>query len=391
MEYYNRYDQTYVRLAQDESKVPLSKIEVLDHLEYCIYEITDDIILDSESYSMSYNQGIQGKLSFSIYNREGKYTISEDSPFWFDTKIKFYKGLRDDSGNIYWFSKGVFTVTSLSQEDNIINVEAVDKFGLFTSDTGGACLETSTNIDLGVTMEDIICDMLQQNRGNGKPTDPIVPIIDFDTRSMTLGEDLEISSGQYFGDILIELANSMRCRIYYDTFGHLVFSKGSDNYSYSSKAPMWTFDDDTTEEFLKANIDYDFSGVKNRVTVWGEDMDGKSYVGTAMNDNPKSPVRVSLVGYRVDQTRETMMGYNQAMVDAYAETYLRMKSILGLSVKMDCTMLPHLNVEDVVLIKSNKLNLDNERFLVSEVSYSGNKMSLSLCNIDSLPYCEEFQ
>ena len=44
MAYYNIYDQNYVRLAKNEAKIVLSKIEVLDHSEYVLYEITDDII-----------------------------------------------------------------------------------------------------------------------------------------------------------------------------------------------------------------------------------------------------------------------------------------------------------------------------------------------------------
>ena len=95
MEYYNIYDQNYVRLAKNEGKIVLSKIEVLDHSEYVLYEITDDIIIDSDNYSKTYGQGLQSKLSFEIYNRDHKYDTNENSPFWFDTKIKYYKGLKD--------------------------------------------------------------------------------------------------------------------------------------------------------------------------------------------------------------------------------------------------------------------------------------------------------
>ena len=68
-----------------------------------------------------------------------------------------------------------------------------------------------------------------------------------------------------------------------------------------------------------------------------------------------------------------------------------MKSIIGMSVKLQCTMLPHLNVEDVVTVRNEKLGIDNMRFLISEVSIDGNEMSISLTNVDSLPECEEFQ
>ena len=54
-----------------------------------------------------------------------------------------------------------------------------------------------------------------------------------------------------------------------------------------------------TAEFVSASLEYNFTEVKNRITVWGENFDGASFVAVAENDNPKSPVRVSFVGYRV--------------------------------------------------------------------------------------------
>ena len=392
MEYYDVYTQDYVRLAKSESKTPCFKVEALDHLEYTVYDITDDVIIDSDKISINYNQGVQGKLSFDIYNKEDKYSANENSPFWLGNKIKVYKGLKDNStGDVYWFSKGVYAVTNLSQENDVISVSAVDKFGLLTSEIGASCLENATKIDLGNKVSKIFTDMLGQDKGNNTPTDPIAPLIDFDTRDIEIGEDLELSTGAYFGDAFLDLANSVRCRIYYDNWGHLVLTRGSSDFEFKNKAPMWEFDEESTVEYLTSSTEHDFSSVKNRVTVWGEDFDGKSYVSTVQNDNPQSPVRVSKVGYRVAPTQEDMFGYGQENVDAYAEMYLKMQSIKGLSVKVECTMLPHLNVEDVVLVRNDKLGIDNERFLVSEISYDGGKMSISLTNVDYLPHYEEFQ
>lgn len=392
MEYYDIYDQNYIRLAQNESKIVLSKVKVLDHSEYVIYDITDDLIIDSDNLSTTYEQGLQSKLSFEIYNRDGKYNINENSPFWFDTKLKFYKGLKDVyTEDIYWFSKGVFTTTSVSQEEDIITVNAVDKFGLLTSETGGACLENATKISLGDKVGQMFVDMLSQDKGNNKPTDPISPLIDFDTRDIELGEDLELSTGAYFGDVFTDLAYSLKCRLYYDNAGHMVLTRGSSDFEFSNKAAMWVFDDKTTAEFVSASLEYNFTDVKNRITVWGENFDGVSFVSVAENDNPKSPVRISLVGYRVANTLEDMFGYEQENVDAYAEKYLQMKTIVGMSVKVSCTMLPHLNVEDVVLLRNTQLGLDNKRFLISDITINGNEMSISLTNIDDIPYCEEFK
>ena len=392
MEYYDVYDQNYIRLAKSEGKVILVKIEVLDYSEYPIYEITDDVIVDSDNFSSTYQQGTRAKLSFDIYNNEHKYDTNVDSPFWFDKKIKYYKGLKDTyTGDIYWFSKGVFTVTSISQEDDIISVSMVDKFGILSSETGGACLENSTKISLGDKVGKMFTDMLSQDKGNGQPVDPIPPIIDFDTRDIEVGEDLELSTGAYFSDIFTDLANNLKCENYYNGSGHMILTRGSSDFEFKNKASMWEFDEEVTAEFISANLDYNFTDVKNRVTVWGENFDGVSSVAVVTNDNPKSPVRVSLVGYRVANTLEDMYGYSQENVNAYAEIYLKMKSIMGLSVKLDCTMLPHLNVEDVVTVRCSKLGMNNVRFLISEITYNGSEMTVSLCNVDSLPEYEEFQ
>ena len=251
-------------------------------------------------------------------------------------------------------------------------------------------LETNAEIYAGYTVKKMIEDILLQDRGNGLPTDPKSPIIDFDTREIKLGEQIDLTSGAFLGDMLIDLANTVRCRIFYDNNGRLIFNKTDSDFEFKSKAATWVFDDSSDIELLSSDMDYNFSSVKNRITVWGEDMDGASYVATVTDDSPKSPVRVSKVGYRVAPTIENMFGYNQENVDAYAKNYLLMKSILGLSIKLECTMIPHLNVEDVVQIRSKKLGISDERFLISEISYHGGKVTLSVTNIDYLPQFEEF-
>lgn len=112
-------------------------------------------------------------------------------------------------------------------------------------------------------------------------------------------------------------------------------------------------------------------------------------MSTVVDDNPKSPVRVSKVGYRVENTVEDMFGYDQQKITDFAKMYLQMKSIVGLSVNAVCTTIPNLNVEDVVEIHSEKYSLDGEKYLISGINYTGNEMKLSLTNVDYLPQYKE--
>ena len=75
MDFYDYYDTNYISLVKGEGKRPLTKIEVLDQNEHILYDITDDVVVDSDSLSITYAQGVQGKISFDIVNIDNKYDI----------------------------------------------------------------------------------------------------------------------------------------------------------------------------------------------------------------------------------------------------------------------------------------------------------------------------
>ena len=71
--------------------------------------------------------------------------------------------------------------------------------------------------------------------------------------------------------------------------------------------------------------------------------------------------------------------------------YLQTQTIIGTSVAVQCPMLPHLEVEQCVSICFESLGLNDKKFLVSGISYSGNTMNISLVNLDNLPWHLELQ
>ncbi len=391
MDFYDVYDQNYIRIARREEKYCMTKIEVLDQTEFVLGEILDDIVLDSDNISITYNQGVQAKMSFSVVNEDGRYLPTEDSPFWYGRRIRVYKGLKDISnGDIYWFSKGVYVVVGVTSNDKTVEVSCVDKFGLFSSDCGASSLHTSSKIEAGHTVRNVYEKILSMDRGNGYPLDSKKPIIDYRTGLAEVNQDIEMGADTYLGDIMIELATTVKNRIYYDNSGRLRVTGAHEDVRFENKASVWEFGDEKTADLVNVSADYNFPDVKNRVTVWGENFDGQWFTSTAENNNPKSPVSVQKVGWRVAGTIEDMYGYEQENVDAFAEMYLTMKTIQGISVDVDCALIPHINVEDCVIVTHDKLKFDEKRFLVSEVNITGSKMTLSLVNIDNLPWHKEF-
>lgn len=392
MDFYNVASDEYLQLAAGNAKTVKTKIEILTEDETVVGEIGDDTILDSDNYDCEYAQGVQAKLTFSVPNISPMYTGGESSWFWYTRKIKYWKGLTEpDNRNTYWFSKGVFVVTGITVDLDTVNVACVDKFGALTADYGSTMLDKSLKIDVESTVEKFVNNLLALPKGNGQPLDCKKPIIDYAVRRIPNGQELAMAEGTFAGDILLEFANTLKCRVYYDRDGVLRVTEGHLDYAYENKAIVWSFYDGAVANVVSASLSYDFPKAKNVVTVWGEDFEGLQYTATAENRNPKSALSIDKVGYRVGQTKENLYGYVQENVDAYAKMYLQMQTIIGTSVSVECPMLPHIEVEQCVSISYESLGLIDKKFLVSGVSYSGNNMSISLVNLDNLPWHLEFE
>lgn len=392
MDFYNVVNNEYLQLAKENVKKVITKMEILGEDENVIGEIGNDVIQDSDSYDCEYAQGLQAKLSFSVPNISKIYTGGESSWFWYTRKIKYWKGLGSPyNGNNYYFSRGIFIVTGITVDFDTVNVTCVDKFGILTSDYGSTMLDKSLKIETESTIGNFASRLLALPKGNGQPIDCKKPLVDYDIRNIATGEELEMAEGTYAGDILLEFANTLKCRVYYDRDGVLRISDGGLDYAYENKATAWSFYDGAIASVMSASLTYDFPNAKNVITVWGEDFEGLQYTSTAENRNAKSALSIDKVGYRTAQTKENLFGYSQENVDAFAKMRLQMLTIIGTSVKVECPMLPHIEVGQCVEIDYEVLGLLCKRFLVSGVSYSGSSMSISLVNLDNLPWQLEMQ
>ena len=217
-----------MQLAKANEKNVVTKIEILSEDETVIAEIGNNIILGTDNYDCEYNQGTQAKLSFSVPNISPLYTGGESSWFWYTRKIKYWKGLYEPTnGNTYWFSKGVFVITGISVDFNMVNISCTDKFGMLTSDYGSTMLDKSLKIEPESTVEGFITSMLALPKGNGQPIDCKKPLIDYALRNISTGEELELAAGTYAADILLQFANTLKCRICYDKDGVLRLHLGA--------------------------------------------------------------------------------------------------------------------------------------------------------------------
>ena len=133
MEYFNYTGKEYRVAVQSATLYPVIKVELLDQFENAYTEISEEITDNSGSIQSTLQQGVRTTVSFSIFDPAGKFIPDANNKlFWVRKKFKLYVGLATEqkaiqlngqttgiSGDIFWFSKGVYIITDINaQKDN---------------------------------------------------------------------------------------------------------------------------------------------------------------------------------------------------------------------------------------------------------------------------------
>lgn len=389
------YNTDYISLVKASVIKPKFKIELLDLYENTIGEITKDISADnSGSISINYQQGVRRSCSFTLSDTFGKYRpMSNDNIFGFNTKFKIYVGLENiQTGEIYWFSQGIFYTTnptsSHANSNKTVTVNGVDKFGIFTSDTGYNQLEGTYIVPAKSKLYAVVKDILSLELGNGYMIDPKEPHIDAEFIDYELPYDIKKSPGSYMGDILIELGNVLGADIFYDTNGILNITSGTTDITYSKQSSIWDFSD-VLPEYSNGSVSLNTIDAINIVKVVGNQVnDSEIYIGNAENHNPLSPTAIEKIGRKIYYEESANLP-NQARADEYAKYVLNSKSIIQTAIGFSSTLIPHLDVNRVITITDDYYKYEQERFIIQSITMpldSKTLMSISCNNIASLPY-----
>lgn len=383
MEYTDVYNQDYVKLLKHRMYNIMLKFEILDWSEKVIEEITYDISSDNlGKISANYNQGVRRTISFSLYDYNGKYKPSEDSPFQTYKKFKVYLGIKNND-DIYWWSQGVFIAKNVSYNNRVLEVEGVDKFGVFTDALDFCKLQETYVIPRGTKVKNIISDILLLESKKMTVYDISDIILDLKYVDTTLPYDIKKEIGSYLGDVLIEIATSLNADIYYDMNGHLCLSPNKDG-KYDKLQPMYHYEKD---DLINFTMNIDMTNAKNIFTVYGYDEFEKLHQYTAINDNPLSPIRQSLLGNKPEEPEENDMCTNDDTCIDYANYLLKQNCVYTLASNLQSHIIPNLEVDNVVAITDNYYKLDYVSFVIKSLSIplGVGLTSLELTNIQYLP------
>lgn len=405
MEYFNYTGKEYRVAVQSATLYPVIKVELLDQFENAYAEISEEITDNSGSIQSTLQQGVRNTVSFSIFDPAGKFIPDANNKlFWIGKKFKLYVGLATEqkaiqlngqttgiSGDIFWFSKGVYIITDINaQKDNsgnqTISFTGVDKYGAFTNDTGYGEMIGTFSFDVGMSISYVIKNVLKQDIGNGQMLDPLEPIIDPDLQEYKLQLAFSKGPGSYIGDLLSDLATTLHADIYYDMDGHLNVKKSLNFDEYKNVQNQWNFTE-RSAEYISAQVNYQLKNIANYIYVVGDNpLGGQIPIAIAENNDARSPLSVAKIG-RKSRYIEKSTIYSQQEAENYAQYILKTACLLGNQISFACTLIPSLELDNTFSLTDSYYQYDRQEFIITAITYpiGVGTMSISGCSIKELP------
>ena len=385
MIYINVFNGSYKRLISFGRLCV--RVLLLGWNESVIDDITD--ICDLSQSHISLRSG-ESRFSGSLVIHESalEYSLSL-------RKIKILVGVTDGT-DAYYYSMGVMYISAVSTDGDIITLTLIDKFDILKGNTK-LCYESaqlqipgSEKLYLlddaaiaagnGIKIGNCIRDLLSTPIGNGLLLDPVMPLIDKEFDDISLEKQIVIGGGFYPGAAIREIAQTYMYNTYYDRDGHLKVERSLEDDRYYL-SPSWEFGEDEMTDF---DLSFDDNSCINAQRVTGTDINGCFHSFTAYNNNPRSPLRTSLIGIRRADDVEIANGNSDRKCEMYARYLLRHKTAACVNARFSSLVIPHILPDrPIVLPAAGK----RERYIVSSVNIplGGGNMSVEAASVEYLP------
>lgn len=411
-----------IKRVEDILRLPFIKVKhkicILNPDETVAYQIPyEDVVNGSISYSENLQNGTRRNLSFTLINSSGKYTPILNSsrgtviknffdnsdifikkntaytkyPLWACTKFSYDIGIAVTNDDYVWFNKGIFILdkSTAEQEDSKkeVSIQTKDKFSLFEGRTGK--LLTAMEIPVGSDFIQVIQDLLMTSFGNGYSFDIKLPIFS----PLFIGEKTKTSIKKEAGDtissIFEELGTQMEAEYYYNEQGYFVFDKIDEIMLDSHKPVCWVYEKKYSD-LLNVSEDFNYENAVNMIKVVGNNLDDRIYQALAVNNDPRSPFRVSAIGNRLGDIITDANVWSDSMALDLAKYHLRKNNMDCLTTSIKCKINPLIKLNQLILIDHDFFNLNHEKFVVNSISFSDNsyEMSIGVSNISNLTFSE---
>lgn len=345
----------------------------------------------SWNLAATYQNGVRRTLTLTLSN-VGKHFIVHPllGNLWNETKFKLEVGVIYKS-QVLKTVQGIYVLPSVDKNivshDDTLSLNLSDKFVMFDKSMGGAT-DYDFVINNGTLMRDAIHSLVRYGEDVNNPIDIKPVIIDNRYYDTVIEYDIEKDTDTNFSDFLIEIAQIPSLEIYYDVYGNLTLSSGVDDLAHVIRPVMWRFQDGDIE-FLDGVYHYNFQNLVNKVRVVGAVYNGYVFGATAENTNP-----ASLANTQLNRVYQKYVSDDNIYSDLLAhdradyELYTSMREFC--TVSCNCTFLPHLDVNQIVVINSDEHEIANEKFLINSfnMDYDGEGITTSFegCKVNEMPF-----
>lgn len=354
-------------ILKNSITVPMVRLYVLNDDETIKADISESLI--DADLSITYQTGQRRSLNVTLLNINNKWIpqpvvglIHRNDKFRFDTGFSY-------NGISYWVRQGVFLIKDISysheNSKQTISFTMCDKFGLFDNSIAGKS-SLKTYIPSGTKIEQAIRTILTTDKGNGTVYDSKSISFPDRYRNKKTFYDISQDYNETLGDILIEIAQTISCNIYYDVFGHMVIQPGIDDYATDVLPVVYSFNDNE-KDIKSINIKEDWQKLRNKITVNGAYNNGKQYTATVENNLPSSPFSAINCYMELPEVIEDEKIYSDILCLDRAMYELIQYSRGAKSLFINCVYIPHLDVNQMVHIQCKSVNIDNDLYIIDNI------------------------
>jgi hypothetical protein len=198
---------------------------------------------DIGNISVDKSRPIRRNFSFSLVNKDNKYTWGDKNTIWIDKRVKIYTGLKLKDGTIEYLPQGIFLLTEPqsqhSPSGNITSISGVDKAYLYNDKRGK--LINNLTIAEGISVTTAIKTIAEGET-----------LFLFDDVTETVPYELSYNAGENRWKIMSDLATFAKAEIFYDVNGYLRLKKVEDLNDLQNEAAVWEFK--TGDMFYAGNV-----------------------------------------------------------------------------------------------------------------------------------------
>ena len=382
------------------------KICVLKPDESVDYEIPkDDIVEDSISFSENLQNGQRKSLSFTLINKDGKYTpcVNYDygggtnsqgrsfgvhTPLWGNSRFSYEVGVRVRTDKYYWFAKGIYVLASAGAnggDNRELSITLKDKYAIFEGNMGKMLYTTEIKYDNDVNL--VVKDILRQDTGMGTIYDYKKPMIDLSYLGFKTQTSIRKEQGDTYASVFEELFTQMNASYYYNDVGNFMVIPLMEEMKDEHKPVSWTYLK-SQGDLIDINKDYNIEEAINIIYVEGNNVSSKTYSALVVNNDPRSPFCVGYIGKRIGDPVTDCNVWNVQQARELGIYELRKNTLNCLSLKSEVRFNPLVKLDTLIEIEHDFFNLNGEKFIVKDISFTSNQgtMNLSIVDIQTLSF-----